>query len=407
MSGPPLVSVCIPAFNHEAYVAEAVLSALEQDVSDIEVIVTDDNSTDATVARIEAIQDPRIRLFRNERNLGPSATANLNFSRARGQFIALLPSDDVFLPGKLSKQLAAFARQPDLGTVFSWMLPTNQVGEPITPISPYFEPKGVDRVVALRHMFHVGNIFSAPTAMIRRDLLLQVGRLEPCLWQTQDYDLWVRLCIAAPIQVLEEPTVAYRVLDGGANMHVSNPDTDARLAWEMQRVRQRFTLLENRELLIQVLPETRPLLQKGLSASSALAIAALESPSLAARGFGVDSLYDALGREDEAVILEQAGYGNRFFFKKLAEVDPMRTRAVLDPEMVSRYRQITALYSELESSYRSLLTLHEDLHVAYIGLAAEKQELCAYLEQVIEAKSWWQAQAENWKSLAEERNSQR
>lgn len=101
----PKVSIIIPAYNTEFYIKEAVKSALEQTVSNIEVIVVDDGSSDSTVSVIEAIRDDRLKLLVNDRNLGVSGARNRALSEARGEWIAVLDSDDWFSVERLEKLL--------------------------------------------------------------------------------------------------------------------------------------------------------------------------------------------------------------------------------------------------------------------------------------------------------------
>ncbi|MEJ7842584.1 MAG: glycosyltransferase [Rubrobacter sp.] len=103
----PKVSVIIPAYNTERYIARAVGSALEQTERDIEVVVVDDTSTDATRQVVQDFSDERVKLFVNERNSGPSVTRNRAIAEARGEWIAPLDSDDWYAPERLEQLLRA------------------------------------------------------------------------------------------------------------------------------------------------------------------------------------------------------------------------------------------------------------------------------------------------------------
>jgi len=90
----PLVSVIIPAYNAENYIEKAIQSVLEQTYPNFEVIVIDDNSTDRTVDVVREFRDERIKLLVNEQNMGPSYSRNRGIIEAKGEWIALLDSDD-------------------------------------------------------------------------------------------------------------------------------------------------------------------------------------------------------------------------------------------------------------------------------------------------------------------------
>ena len=115
----PLLSVVIPTWNRAQLVCDAIRSALDQRADEVEVIVVDDASTDSTVDLVEQTFGSRICLLRLEKQRGPGAARNAGASLARGELVAFLDSDDVWLPGKLDAELAVFARFPGADAVVS------------------------------------------------------------------------------------------------------------------------------------------------------------------------------------------------------------------------------------------------------------------------------------------------
>src|SRR5437667_69069 len=115
----PKVSVVCASFNHEKFVRDAIMSVLTQSFQDFELLITDDGSADDTVAAIRAIDDPRIALAAFPRNYGACIALNHAVARAKGQYVAVLNSDDLFLPGKLERQVAFLDAHPDIGAVFA------------------------------------------------------------------------------------------------------------------------------------------------------------------------------------------------------------------------------------------------------------------------------------------------
>ncbi|MBF0274623.1 MAG: glycosyltransferase [Nitrospinae bacterium] len=101
MSNSPVVSVLMPAYNHESYIGEAIESVLEQNFSDFELIIIDDGSQDGTAEKIREFKDKRITFLRQE-NQGAAKTINRCLSLAQGEFIAILNSDDIYHPDRLS-----------------------------------------------------------------------------------------------------------------------------------------------------------------------------------------------------------------------------------------------------------------------------------------------------------------
>ncbi|MCY7397965.1 MAG: glycosyltransferase [Sphingomonas bacterium] len=113
----PRVSVIIPVFNRAGMITEAIDSIRTQSLSDLEIIVVDDGSSDGSVAVVEAIDEPRIRLLRHERNRGIPSARNTGLAAARGEFIAWLDSDDLARPRRLERQVAFLDAHPDIAMV--------------------------------------------------------------------------------------------------------------------------------------------------------------------------------------------------------------------------------------------------------------------------------------------------
>jgi glycosyltransferase involved in cell wall biosynthesis len=118
----PLISVLITTYNYGRFVDEAIESALSQDFPPdrMEILVVDDGSTDDTAERVEKY-GLRVRYF-HKPNGGQASALNFGIARARGEFIALLDADDLFLPGKLTRIVDAFQKDPSLGMVYHRLL---------------------------------------------------------------------------------------------------------------------------------------------------------------------------------------------------------------------------------------------------------------------------------------------
>ena len=107
---PPKVSVAVPVYNGQSYLAAAIRSVLAQNFADFELIVCDDASRDGSLAIAASFADPRIRLLTNEKNLGFGGNWNRCLSEAQGSYIKILPQDDLLHPGCLQSQVEAFER---------------------------------------------------------------------------------------------------------------------------------------------------------------------------------------------------------------------------------------------------------------------------------------------------------
>lgn len=187
MNASPLVSVVLPVHNGEQYLAAAIDSILCQTHGHLELIVIDDGSSDGSPAIAAAYTDPRLRLVRNERNLGLVATLNRGIELACGEFIARMDADDVAAPERLALQVRRMVADPELavlGTDITYADATgNVVGRPRSlPCGPTLVRWRLLRGTCLYH----------PTVMLRRTALGD-ERYSAQFLHAEDYDLWLRL----------------------------------------------------------------------------------------------------------------------------------------------------------------------------------------------------------------------
>src|SRR3712207_3309219 len=194
----PKVSVVVPSYNHERFVSQSIRSALEQTVSDLEVIVVDDGSRDGSVKVIETIEDPRLRLVTFPENIGAAEATNRGISDATGEFIAILNSDDAWVPNKIEQQLSIFDSRPDLGAVFSWAQFVDEKDQPINPedlpFGRVFEERNRSRGLWLRRFLLQSNCLCHPSILIRRAVYDKVGLYDERFRQLPDFDMWIRVC---------------------------------------------------------------------------------------------------------------------------------------------------------------------------------------------------------------------
>jgi glycosyltransferase involved in cell wall biosynthesis len=197
----PTVSVVIPSYNRASLLKEAIDSVLGQDFDDFELIVIDDGSTDDTPGLLQSY--PNICVVRQDRR-GVSAARNAGIRRASGRFLAFLDSDDLWLPGKLSAQIAFFKTHPK-----AVICQTQEI----------WIRSGVRVNPKRRHRKHSGMIFDrsvelclvSPSAvMLERSLLDEVGWFDESLPACEDYDLWLRIAWRFPIHLISMPLVIKR-----------------------------------------------------------------------------------------------------------------------------------------------------------------------------------------------------
>jgi hypothetical protein len=183
----PRVTAFIPAFNREAYICTAINSLLAQEYTDFEVLVVDDGSTDRTAELVERYKDPRVRLERNTCNRGIPATRNRGLELARGEYIALLDSDDYAYPRRFGRQVGFLDRHPDIAQVGSWCSLMNAEGNLLHRVRRHpTAPAEVDA----RLLFHCSLV---NRTIMGRTALFQEYAYDETFTRCQDYDLHARL----------------------------------------------------------------------------------------------------------------------------------------------------------------------------------------------------------------------
>ncbi|MGI4824206.1 MAG: glycosyltransferase family 2 protein [Janthinobacterium lividum] len=199
----PKVSVVLPVYNVAAHIQQTIESLLRQTFTDFELLVLDDCSTDDTVARVEAIADPRLRLIRNPRNLGRAGTDNAAIEHVQGEYVAKMDGDDICYPERLAKQVAFLDQHPAVNVVGSFM--QNFGGD--TYLNRYPAAPADAQVLTL-FTLPTGN----PPMMLRASLFKEQGlRYDAKLRQTEDYDFCARYIRQLTIATIQEPLVQYRV----------------------------------------------------------------------------------------------------------------------------------------------------------------------------------------------------
>ena len=201
----PKVTVFIPAYNREKYIGDAIESVLAQTYTDFEILLIDDGSTDSTVEIMGSYTDPRLRIIRNEKNLGIPKTRNKGIENARGQYIAMLDSDDRAYPTRLEKQVAFLDRNPDFAQVGSWCRMMDEQGRPLkkTKRQPIL-PDDIDAQLLFRCSL------SNRSIMGRTELLREFGYRND-FPRCQDYDLHVKLAKKYKLGNLPECLVYGRI----------------------------------------------------------------------------------------------------------------------------------------------------------------------------------------------------
>jgi glycosyltransferase involved in cell wall biosynthesis len=218
----PCVTVVIPAYNAAATIRRALDSVLAQTFQDIETVVIDDASGDATADIVTRQYGAQVRLLRLPRNAGESAAMNAGIAEARGRLIAFLDADDEWLPEKLERQVAALEQHPRAVMAVSGCRFQDRLGRLLREESiawPGAAPDEVWRLLLAR------TLIAKPCVAVRSDALRRAGPFDVGLAIGADQDMWIRLALLGEVIFLPEVlTVVHDTAGSLTKVHADKAD---------------------------------------------------------------------------------------------------------------------------------------------------------------------------------------
>ncbi|OGU12915.1 MAG: hypothetical protein A2075_15675 [Geobacteraceae bacterium GWC2_58_44] len=196
-------------FNGAKYLPVAIESILGQSFADFEFLIIDDGSTDDSVSLIEGYRDPRIRLVRNERNLGLAASLNLGLEIARGEYVARMDDDDISRPERLACQVGFMDAHPAVGVCGSWVRVFPGFDDYIWKFAASSED------IRCRLFYKVG--VAHPAVMLRKKPFAEHSLFyDPAYRAAQDYELWGRAIRQMEFANVQRVLLDYRIGQGEA-----------------------------------------------------------------------------------------------------------------------------------------------------------------------------------------------
>lgn len=207
----PRVSVLMAVHNGQPYLGQAIESLLSQTLSDFELVVVDDASTDGTPQLLESLarRDDRIVRLRNETNMGVAATLNRGLAVCRASLVARADADDVFMPERLEKQTRFMENNPTVGVLGTAVEFVDENNQPCEDKLRHFHTQPAD----VHFHTHLGCCFWHSTVMFRAELVRSVGAYDEVRFVRgpEDYDLWARLIDKTVLQNLPDVSVKQRL----------------------------------------------------------------------------------------------------------------------------------------------------------------------------------------------------
>ena len=208
---PPMVSVLMPVYNAEKYLAESMESIIKQTFTDFEFLIFNDASTDASWDIIQSFSDPRIKAFNSTENKGYVSYLNKGIEMASGKYLARMDADDISLPNRFAKQVSLLEADTSLvmcGTWYQNFGKRDEIGQ-----LPFCYGD-----ICL-HLLH-NNVFCHPSVMIRRQTLIDNELLYLSdMMPAEDYTMWTSLMKQGYLANIPEVLLKYRVHESNYSLN--------------------------------------------------------------------------------------------------------------------------------------------------------------------------------------------
>lgn len=203
----PKISIIMPTYNRSDYICEAIESALGQTYDNIELIVIDDGSTDGTRKQLEKYSSDRRFKYMRQENQGQSIARNKGLKMAEGEFIAFLDSDNIWLPGKLERQVEIMNKNQSFDIFYGDGILIDEKGAEVSRENMSRYSGNITR-----HLIK-DNCVSMNTTLTRKKCFDELGGMSEEVRAGDDYELWLRLSTKFKFYYTPEYFVRYRVMD--------------------------------------------------------------------------------------------------------------------------------------------------------------------------------------------------
>ena len=218
----PTASVVVPTHNRSDLLLQTLASVIAQVGVDLEIVVVDDGSTQDVAGAIATLAEDRIRVVRNERPVGVAGARNRGIEHARGEWIGFVDDDDLWAPDKLGSQLEAL-EATGRRWAYTGAVNITAAGEVIGGAPPP-PPEEVAASLPRRNTVPGGG----SSVVAARSLIDEVGVFDPSLYNTEDWDMWIRMARAGVPAWVPRPLLAYRVHATNASLNVAEIISGAR-----------------------------------------------------------------------------------------------------------------------------------------------------------------------------------
>lgn len=326
------VSVVMASYNHAEYVLSSIQSVLKQKNIEFEFLIEDDGSSDATVSLVSEIKDSRVKFSHRAFNIGACATVNNMLARAKGKYIAVINSDDVWIgDDKLARQYEFLENNAHIDACFGRAQYIDVKGCVMNKenilYGNIFDIPNMSQSQWLRHFFTYGNCLCHPTAMIRKTSFDKIGLYDNRLRQIPDLRHWINLIKSGGIYIFDDVFIQFRLVEG-KNTSSATLDNSTRLFNEYSFVYEDFFENVSPDLVLEGFSDI--LINKNFKTSihqeieQALLFFTIKNwidPVMLVIGFR--KIYELLGNQSAKYILKnEYGIDDLWFQRKMSSFSP-------------------------------------------------------------------------------------
>jgi glycosyltransferase involved in cell wall biosynthesis len=251
-----LVTVCIPVFNCEEFIASAIQSVLSQSYTNIELIILDNKSEDRTLEIVLNFTDPRIVVIRNPENIGMARNWSRCIHVGRGEYLKILPADDVIEKDCIERQVAVFKHPgPVIGLVASARKVINEKGRVIIKYNGFARKSGyIDPKVAIKKIVQSGgNPLGEPGAILMKSSAARmIGDFSLDQPYTIDIDYWCRLLDMGGMFYISSPLSSFRISPGSESVSLIKKQ-NTEVVWFIKQLHSKYQFVTFLDLCCGVL----------------------------------------------------------------------------------------------------------------------------------------------------------
>jgi glycosyltransferase involved in cell wall biosynthesis len=229
----PKISVCIPVYNCDEFIAQAVDSVLKQSMKDWELVVIDNCSTDRTLEIVQQYKDIRIRVLKNEENLGFEYNWNRALDESKGEYIKILPADDMIEPNCLEMQYALLNSNPSLALVCCQRKIIDYRNKTIGTRGMVKKSFESDSCIMIKKIVRSGtNLIGEPGAVIfRNEVLKKIGGFNTENFYVVDLDFWVRVLTTGKLYYQADVLSSFRVSGVSTSTMIKSSQAEDYIRW--------------------------------------------------------------------------------------------------------------------------------------------------------------------------------